>query len=329
MPVTVSRYSLTAPWTASGLAQVVENCFSDAGYIPSGWYSRFLSGTVENRVLQVVNNASKLRGIVYYHFQFTTTTINIRTVLQWNPATNVPTGIALQDYTTTTTNDTAAGGSTTLVSTLTTNNDVVATTFRSQVNPDFSVIQIRSGSLSPNFIINNKSFNALPFIDHNAVAFNGAITVSDNASNNYASLSTIGVAYPTRCTFQFATALRNLALGNTPWNNQPVHITYAVPGNVSNSNGNLTASSTAVWLPTALTNTASGITVDYESIYRAPVLSYTLPPAPSDFAIIPIYATSNLRAGDAVVVSSGVEEYEILVAAPGTGSQAVFGARTV
>lgn len=333
MPVTKGTYTLSAVWTTSGFAQVFEDCLTGAGYLPSGWYSRTTVSGLENRVLQVVNDATKQKGIVYYHFQFSPTVLRVRTALQWNPTTGVPSGVAGQDFVTGATGNINADGSNLLL-TAASGTDLTCTYYKSQFNPSFNTFVMKNGSASTSFVLHGGDYNCLPFINQDSVAFNGAVTLIPNSilmGGNSATVTIRTLSPPTRSTYLGAAALRTISTTNIIWTySNPIH-TVGVYGNVSNVTSNLN-STNGLALPVAMTNTASGITSDYLPVYTAPVLSPYLPPAPSDFAFIPFYASSGVAVGDTFVVSSGVEEYEIIVAAnnvTGNAGKIFFGARTV
>ncbi len=315
MAVTKTTYTASPTWTASGLAQIVENGFIDAGYLPSGWYGRFTSGSVENRVLEVVNDPSKLRGIVYYWFQFTTTTAALRTALQWNAASNVPSGILYQDYSTLTTSDItgAAVGVTPVLPGMSTAVSTTFTTYKSNINPDCSFFVLRNGTNYKTFSIPFGTYTCLPFVDQSKVAFPGAVQLS-GATSTQATTTIVQNQSP---------HLRSTYLGAVAQASATTNVNYSMPlalnrfegpGNSTSFTSNVDngGSAAAVRLPYAFTNTASGIDSNHTPVFTSPSFSPYMTPCPDDIGIAAYYASNSIAVQDTLVVSSGVEEWEMI-----------------
>lgn len=316
MAVTKTTHTIAPTWTASGLAQIVENGFTDAGYIPSGWYSRFLSGAVENRVLQVVNDPTKSKGTVYYWFQFTTTTAALRTALQWNQASNIPSGVLFQDFTTTTTNDITATavGVVPVLSSMSTAVTTTFTTYRSGINSDCSFFVLRNGTNYNTFTIPFGTYTCLPFVDQSKVAFAASIELTASTSAILTSLLVETLSPHLRSTYLTSVAGRGNT-GNAGFAAQFIINRFAAPGNNStssaiSSNLNTTASNTI--LPYAFTNTASGLTEDHTPVFTSPSISPYMTPCPDDIGIAGYYASNNITIQDTLVVASGVQEWEMI-----------------
>lgn len=325
MAVTKSTHTISPTWTASGLAQIVENGFTDAGYLPSGWYGRFLSGTVENRVLQVVNDPAKSKGTVYYWFQFTQFTVALRTALQWNQASNIPSGVLFQDFSTTTTSD-ITGAAVGVIPVLGSMSTAVTTTFtayKSNINTDCSFFVLRNGTNYKTFTIPFGTYTCLPFVDQNKVAFAGAIMVS-GAANGASSFISIQNQNPhLRSTYLGATAL----FGS--FNDQTMSSLldlqrYEGVGRTNSYLSNVGFQS-CLRLPYAFTNTASGIGADHTPIFTSPTISPYMTPCPADIGIAAYYASNSIAIQDTLVVSSGIQEWEMIhVVNNGSFSSAKF-----
>jgi hypothetical protein len=331
MAVTKTTHTIAPTWTASGLAQIVENGFIDAGYLPSGWYSRFLSGAVENRVLQVVNDPTKSKGTVYHWFQFTTTTAALRTALQWNQASNIPSGVLYQDFSTTTTND-ITGTAIGVIPVLGSMSTAVSTTFtayKSGINSDCSFFVLRNGTNYRTFTVPFGTYTCLPFVDQDKVAFAGVAQLSGFITGSHPSSTSMLVQSQNpnlRSTYLTATSLR--AATTTSFFSQIYCLNrFEGPGNNSVPAFNLDAerSAAGVKLPYAFTNTASGFDENHTPVFTSPSITPYMTPCPDDIGVAAYYASNSITIQDTLVVSSGVQEWEMIhVANNGNADSAKF-----
>ena len=143
MAVTKQTYTLSPTWTASSLADTFRSAFIDAGLMTE-WYDAFLSGSVENRILEVVNDATKTYGTVYYWFMFTTTEVRVHTALSWDATAHVPSGTIYQDYYSTTTNSTT--NHTALSTSLVATTSLTLTRYTSAINTSCTWFFLRQSS---------------------------------------------------------------------------------------------------------------------------------------------------------------------------------------
>ena len=323
MAVTKQVYTLSPTWTASDLASLFRSAFIDAGLMTE-WYDDFLSGSVENPILEVVNDGTKTYGTVYYWFMFTTTTFAVHTALGWNTTTNVPTGTQYQNYFSTTTNSTTNHNI--LLSNLVTTTSLTLTRYTSAINTSCTWFFLRQSSFL-RFLIPFGAYTATSFVDQNVMAFNGftfsSVTTSSGANITFAH----GGAH-TRRTYLGATATNGSTFAQ--YYNHNVSLTnYSAIGNSSQSGSSNVDNEANIRLPTALTNTHTGLASDYTPVFTSIQYSPYAPVLPADFALCSYYASTAVASQDTFIVTAGVEEYEVLSASNGTTGGILFLARTV
>lgn len=326
MAVTKQVYSLSPTWTASGLASLFRSAFIDAGLMTE-WYDDFLSGSVENRILEVVNDGTKTYGTVYYWFMFTTTEVRVHTALGWNTTTNVPTGTLYQDYFSTTTNSTANHDI--LLSSLVTTTSLTLTRYTSAINTSCTWFYLRQSSSSLVFLIPFGAYTATSFVNQNITAFNGLTICLNVGIYLGASIRFRHTAGHTRRTYLGATSLRGSTYSG--YYDQYADLNnYSVIGNsTGNAEANFSSTVSNIRLPTALTNTHSGLASDYTPVFTSIQYSPYAPVLPADFALCAYYTSTAVAGQDTFIVSAGVEEYEVLVTAIGGSGGVFFLARTV
>lgn len=315
MAVTKATYTVNPTWTAAQLADIMKQALIDAGFM-TDWFDSFLSGVVENRILRVINDGSKTYGTVYYWFMFSTGGVWLSTTTTWNATTHVPTGTAYLDYYATTTN--TAANHRQLISLITTTS-VTLTRYTSAVNTGVTVFLWRQGSTTYSFMISHPSYNCTAIVDQNLFQYNKFWHFTPGTGSSAAYID-ICQGYATRATYMGAGTLRS----NT---NVADYVGTAIrrlqrflsPGNwyVTTYNYEL---GPAFMLPVAWYSANPALGSDYLPVCTAPALSPYAPPMPSDFAMIPYYASNTMTVQDTFVVSTGVEEWEILVQAVNTGS---------
>ena len=325
MAVTKQVYTLSPTWTASGLASLFRSAFIDAGLMTE-WYDAFLSGSVENRIVEVVNDGTKTYGTVYYWFMFTTTTFSVHTALSWNATTHVPTGTQYQNYYDTTTN--ATTNHTALNSGLVATTSLTLTRYTSAINTSCTWFFLRQSS-SLRFLIPFGAYTATSFVNQNITAFNGLITSSALGTSVGASFRFLHAGAHTRRTYLGATSQRGATFNG--YYDELVELTiYSAIGNSSNSgDSNLQSNVSNIRLPTAHTNTHTGLASDYTPVFTSIQCSPYLPVLPADFAMCAYYASTAVAVQDTFIVSAGVEEYEVLNTSIGTSGGILFLARTV
>jgi len=331
MAVTKQTYELSPTWTASGLADTFRSAFIDAG-IMTEWFDSFLSGSVENRILQVVNDATKTYGTVYYWFMFTTASVKVHTALNWDATTHVPTGTQYQDYYSTTTNSnvshsalysSATGGNS---SSLVAQTSLTLTRYTSAINTSCTWFVLRQTAFLT-FLIPFGAYTATPFVNQNIFAFNGLMVVEPQSYYNLGFWSKAGL---TRRTYLGAVAAGGATIPQY-YNTQTLLQSYGGIGDFSQAtSSNLNSTVNAIRLPTALASVHTGLTADYTPVFTSIQCSPYLPPLPSDFAMCVYYISGAVAIQDTFVVSAGVEEYEVIMRFAFSSSDSLlFLARTV
>jgi hypothetical protein len=172
MAVTKETYSASPTWSAAQLAQLFEDAFIDAGLM-TAWYDSFLSGSVENRVLEVTYDASKTYGKCYYWFQFTTSFAGVSIASGWDAATGVPTGTQYLDFYATTTNATTNHYS--IAGTLIASTQVSLVRYTSGGHSWFV---LRNGATPFPFMITPGTATIVPWLDLDKTLFHHFVDVS-------------------------------------------------------------------------------------------------------------------------------------------------------
>ena len=330
MAVTKQVYTLSPTWTASGLASLFRSAFIDAGLMTE-WYDDFLSGSVENRILEVVNDGTKTYGTVYYWFMFTTTEVRVHTALGWDTTTNVPTGTQYQDYYSTTTNSTTTHEL--MLGSLAASTSLTLTRYTSAINTSCTWFVFSQAS-SIRFLIPYGAYTATSFVDQNITAFNGIVLPTTTSASYFSTMTFMHYAGHTRRTFLGAASL-NGSTSSTQYRYSHQLQRYASMGNVAGQGASNTEESyITTWLPTARTNTHTGLAADYTPVFTSIQCSAYLPALPADFAMTSYYASTAIANGDTFIVSAGTEEYEVILASKPSSSATnasplIFLARTV
>lgn len=316
MTVVPQTYTATATWTASQLADIYKTAFIDAGLM-TDWFDSFLSGSVENRILRVINDGAKTFGTVYYWFMFTTTGAFVHTTSTWNATTHVPTGTQYIDYFSTTTNATT-NHATILALTSTTN--CTLTRYTSGINSGASFFLLKNSTSNACFSLSHPSYNASSFVDQDKTQFNNLLFISGATATNYSKIDVSQVCH-TRASYLGAALLRGVTT-NTEFNRGHRISGFTAPGNASGSNQNTTFTEQLVRLPVGLTNTSTTLAANHTPVYTSPSISPYMAALPADFAFIPYYASSSMVVQDKLIVTSGSEEWEMLVVAANTNTDA-------
>ena len=312
---TKQTYTATATWSAAQLAGLFQSAFIDAGLM-TGWFDSFLSGTVENRILEVRYDNTKTYGTTYYWFMFTTGGVFVHTALSWNAASDIPSGTQFLDFFSNATNTTTNHRP--LVS-LTAATTTTLTRYTSTVNAACSWFVIRNGTTNQAFFIPSPGYGpSSTMVDLNRMAFNGMLATAANSNGATSFIEFIHAACHTRRTFLGSAAIR----GNTSSSSFTYVCTlqrYISFGNVNSGGNNIISSIfSGVMLPTAFTNTNPALAADYIPVFTGPTASPYMAPLPTDFGVAAYYASNAMTAQDTLVVTAGTEEWEMLSVANNT-----------
>jgi hypothetical protein len=331
MAVTKQTYTASATWTAAGAATLFEDAFIDAGLM-TAWHDSFANGALEHRVLEIEYDGTKTYGTCYYWFIFTTTGIFVSVASGWNTGTNVPSGTAFLDYFSTATNTTA--NHLRVGTALSTTTDLELNRYS---GGGYSWFAFRNGSTPTAFLITPGNATLPTWIDLDKVFFHHFILASALGLTTTSSRGAIAFnsLYALRRSF-YSQGANHGRVSNDVTNVYYPTMAYGAMGNVSASSGNnsdfvinsvpTSSQSMArpvVLVPYGFNNTNPEYATDYLPVINGYTYSfYTNTPVPADFGLSFDYSTTSFSFGDRVVVSAGVEEWEVLVFFNNTNSTA-------
>lgn len=311
MAVTKQTYTAAATWTAAQLATLFEDAFVDAGLMTT-WFDSFLSGTVENRILEITYNGAKVYGKAYYWFVFTTTTVGVSVTTSWNAASDVPSGTAFLDYFSVTTN-------------VTTNHATLATGFSTGTAAEvvrytaggYSWFVFRNGPTPTSFFIAPAATGIAPWIDLDKVVFHHFIVpvlAVDSPTNAGPAEIEFQSVYMLRRSYNAQGMLRSNSTATTYARRFPT-LGYVGGGNQANVTSNFSSSldyAKLVLVPYGFNNTNPAYTTNYSPVINGYSYSnYTTSNMPADFGVFFNYGTTLFAFGDRIVVTAGVEEWEV------------------
>lgn len=346
MAVTKVAYTLNPTWTAAQHADLWRSAFIDAGLM-TGWYDSFSSGGIENRILEVQYDPTKTYGRTYYWFMFTGGQMYMALATGWNAVTHVPTGTQYLDFFTTTTNATTNHR---LFYSWTTTTNLTITRYTSQTNSSFSWYVIRNGTSSTsNFHISNAAVGPKisTWYDLNKVFFHHILVMTVANQNQgghirpYQYLALRRSYHPqgmalrgetyngyygvgTDTGYTFLSVSNFAAVGNL--NANP-------PSNIVQSNSYTAWQNTPLYLPVAFNNVNPAYTTNVNPVFTGAQYSqFLFESLPEDFGLSFHYANNTMAVQDTLVVTAGVEEWEMINVSNNTittGASGMFLARTV
>jgi hypothetical protein len=346
MAVTKVAYTLNPTWTAAQHADLWRSAFIGAGLMTE-WYDSFSSGGIDNRILEVQYDPTKTYGRTYYWFMFTGGQMAVALATGWNAVTHVPTGTQYLDFYTTTTNATTNHR---IIYSWTTTTTLTITRYTSQTNSSFSWYVIRNGTSSTsNFHISNAAVGPKisTWYDLNRVFFHHILIMSIGNQGNSGHIRPFQYLALRRSYHPYGMALRGetyngyYGLGtDNPYPTLPV-ANFAAVGNVNvNPPTNIVlGNSYSVWngsptyLPVAFNNTNPAFTTNVNPVFTGAQYSqFLFESLPEDFGLSFHYANNTMAVQDTLVVTAGVEEWEMINVSNNTittGASGMFLARTV
>jgi hypothetical protein len=315
MAVTKQVYTATATWTASQLADIFRSAFIDAGLMTE-WYASFLSGSVQNRVLEVVYDAAKTYGKTYYWFQFTTTGAFVSQSTRWNTASHIPagpSGVGTQylDWVATTTNSTTNHHQ---LLALVTGTTVTLTRYAASGR---SFFVLRSAANYYTFTIDPPAISLQTWVDLDKGYFNGLIRCVTLVLNS-AGMVDFLLPYRTRRCFVSGLMCRG-ATTTARYNVDTVSLSrYSGCGASNNSAANSVG--TGMSLPAGYNVANPEFATDFNPVYTGiRVAAHNAADLPADFGIFFPRNNNTFSISDTVTVTPGVEEYEVLAFTNNTG----------
>ena len=315
MACTKETYTATATWTLSQVADLFRDAFIDAGLM-TDWYDSFVSSGFENRILEVVYDATKAYGKTYYWFKFGPgghpASLNIAT--GWNNVTHLPTGTQYLDYFDTNTNQNNFFYSYAITGGLSNNSTAQLTRYTSGVNPGVSWFVINTSGNRRCFTIVSAAENIWSAINLNNGYLSGFHYTILSTSGNMGTISW-GIGPLLRREVSRGQALR----GATDWTSYVGSIAserslgYAAVGRQDNGQGsNWNIGQPFIFLPVGSSSANPAFTQNSNPVFHSIPYSPLVAPLPSDFGITFHYATNIFSIGDTFVVSAGTEEWEVL-----------------
>jgi hypothetical protein len=317
MACTKETYSATATWTASQLANLFRDAFIDAGLM-TAWFDSFLSGSIENRILEVTYDGTKTYGKTYYWFMFATTGVWLHVATGWNAATDQPTGTQYLDFFATTTNATSNHWQ---MFAAATSNTVELVRYTSGVDADQSWFTIkRSGGVDRTFTIINDALTVQTWLDLSKGFFNGFVHVASSISS-----SSGLIEFDRGPSLRREIAVGTYLIGSANANDYASGISsrnllsYGVVGRQSNSGTQNYGATGFIPLPTASATANPAYTADSNPVFHSlPFHPYVAESLPSDFGMSFHFASNAFDPGDTLVVTAGTEEWEVLAETAGT-----------
>jgi hypothetical protein len=317
MACTKETYTATATWTASQLANLFRDAFIDAGLM-TAWFDSFLSGSIENRILEVTYDGTKTYGKTYYWFMFATTGVWLHVATGWNAATDQPTGTQYLDFFATTTNATTNHWQ---MFAAATSNTVELVRYTSGVDADQSWFVIkRSGAVDRTFTIINDALTVQSWLDLSKGFFNGFLHIAPSVAGNCGMIE-FDRGPALRREIAVGSYLIN-ATGSSDYSGNIVSRTLLLYGAIGRQNAvglNNYGTTGFIPLPTASATANPAYTADSNPVFHSlPFHPYIAESLPSDFGLTFHFASNAFDPGDTLVVTAGTEEWEVLAETAGT-----------
>ena len=341
MAVTKQTYTVTPTWTAAQMAAIFRTAFIDAGLMTE-WYDSYANSTVEHRILEIAYDGSKTYGKTYYWFSFFAADVYCMMATGWNATTHAPTGTAVLDYSRIPTTSLSQNSEYRLAAlSSTTDASIIRYTSQANVNQSWFAVG-QSGSYNV-FTIQKPQASVRTWVDLGKAAYNGFLraipaTFSSSGSISWNYQFMIGRAHPGGSALKGVTSGANSLFNQTTWGNVN-SARYVGIGNVSNSitsNVNVLyqTHSTGMILPVGFSDANPAYSSNYAPVFHSlPYCLYTADTLPTDFGVCMHYANNTIGFGDKMIVTAGVEEWEVLTVANNTtittGATPLFLARVV
>ena len=319
MAVTTQTYTATATWTAAQFASALRSALIDAGLMTE-WYASFLSGAIENRVLEIRYDNAKTYGKTYYWFKFSGATIHVSVCDAFNSTTNVPTGTALLDFVSATTNATTGHQ---LLQTFTAATNLTITRYTSGATTWFLA---RTGTTVLCFYIPAATASLPAWVDLDKNMFHLLLVATASASGNIGWVSLTPAQPLVRRSFVGSNAINGsgTSAGDATIAGQSLgRCIYSGTGQGNGAATNYNASSIqsgAILLPIHKSGADgnSAYSADSSPVFAGlPASPYINAGMPADFGIAFHFANNTFAIQDTFTVSAGTEVWEVLAFANG------------
>lgn len=331
MACTKETYTAAATWTPAQLAQLFEDAFIDAGLM-TAWYDSFFDNAIENRILEITYDGTKTFGKTYYWFMFSENGVYLSVTAGWNAANNDPAGTQYLDYFSA---DTDTTNSHWRMFSLTTSVTVELIRYTSGADSNHSWFMLKTSNTdSTVFTIAKGALTIQPWLDLDKGFFNSFLLVDTISLNSYVT----GVRFKRGPSQRREIAIGTYLIGNLSYTyvNSVANaslLTYAVVGRQNYTTANYSEAYGAIYLPTAAAAANPAYSADSNPVFHSLTFHpYIVDSLPSDFGVSFHFASNAFDTEDRLIVSAGVEEWELLDEYPGnasTSATSMFLARMV
>jgi hypothetical protein len=315
MATTKQIYTLTAPWTSVQFFDTLRLAFIDAGLMTE-WYASYGTTNTPNRVLKITYDESKTYGSTYYWFtNWYAGTFYYKLATGFDPVNNIPTGTQYLDYfnTSAVEND----GYPLISMNASADLNIIRYSSNNRVGHTWFNLS-QNGSQNP-FHIAPASSTFQPWVDFNKGFLNMLYDVSCYL-NGYAA----GVEFIRRCTLRRELG-KGIGLAGSATsgeyyggsgNRLSREYRYLGAGRVNNdayTNISSIGMGSGVFLPIGFSDINPAYTSDSSPVFHSLPYSYQLAESlPNDFGVVMMYTANTLAVGDKIIVTPGVEEWEII-----------------
>ena len=336
MAVNTQTYTVsTLPYTATDFAAAIRSAFIHAGWM-TDWHAAFTSGSVVNRVMRYNHGTTETYCNTHYWFQFSSADMFFYISRGWNTSTNIPQGVSgvgaqYLDYLSTTTSATTNHMRFALFNA---NQAITIMACKSDINPKFSFILIKQGTVEFNLVLDRSDLVATS-VDLNKVCYMGLMFARARTSGGVGGVNLQYYSPKLKGSHlggwlrDNVTALQygasntaslpwEISSGDSALNPQTL---YGYYGNESNSTANIlnmgALSLGGMYLVgVGFTNTNPDFTSDYSPPFTGmTVSSYSTGVVPADFAIFASYTNNTLSTFDPITIVAGSMVFQVLLVA--------------
>lgn len=313
MAVTKQVYSASPTWSNTGLANLLQAAFTDAGLMQN-WHDSFRNNNIEHRILKIEYDEEKAYGTCYYWFALDANSIGLSTVTGWDPVAHVPTGTQFQDFYSTATNTVANHAI--VASSLQASTQIDVVRYTSAIDSNYSWFVLRNGNTPVPFMITPASASVVHWLDLDKFFFHHFVQASYSFSastNNTLSGIRFFDIYRVRRSYRdgqgLATATGNFGFVSTTFT---LHSYRSIANAPFGGTSTPSLTSQVIAVPYGFPDTNSAFASDYTPvIFGYSYSPYVLEPVPIDFGLQFSYLPGSFQFGDRLVVEPGVEEWEV------------------
>lgn len=318
MAVTKSIHAVIAPWGAAQVADAFKDAFIAAGLM-TDWYDSFVSGGYEHRILEVIYDGTKTYGKCYYWFILDNVGARVKTVTGWDTVNHIPKGptsVGAQRYDWP--EDVSAASSvnnTTAWTSLLTLSSSINCSVTRYTSSGVSFFILRSATNWVTFTVDPPATTFRPWYSdaliggYHAGIWGVSATNPDPRSTGFFTYSRTSRALFGGAGIDVGAISPNTSFSMSAWGFQDM-VTYT--GNRKYGQFDACANNIPHWLGATMN---SGVLSDFVPVFNGirPSVIYANDLA-SDFGVGGIRGAiaNSVAIQDTMVVTAGVEEYEVL-----------------